>query len=86
MIHIQEIIQDKSRLFLGEDVPEAYMMDQYIQNIPKIYGVALPVNHDEVVALVKYANQEDLVIIARGAGTGVAGGQVPIRGNELLID
>lgn len=86
MIHIQEIIQDKSRLFLGEDVPEAYMMDQYIQNIPKIYGVALPVNHDEVVALVKYANQEDLVIIARGAGTGVAGGQVPIHGNELIID
>lgn len=36
--------------------------------------------------MVKFANKEQLSIIARGSGTGVAGAQVPINGGELIID
>lgn len=83
---LQEIITDKERVFIGEDVPKEYLTDQYVENIPNVYGVALPKTHEEVVALVEFAKEEDLVIIARGANTGVAGAQVPVQGNELLID
>lgn len=83
---IEEIIADKERLFLGEAVPVEYLTDHYIEEIPEIFGVALPKTHEEVVELVKFANKEDLTIIARGAGTGVAGSQVPVDGNELIID
>lgn len=86
MLHIEDIITDNERLFLSDAVPEEYLTDQYVKEVASIYAVALPVTHDEVVELVKFAEQEDLVIIARGAGTGVAGAQVPIHGNELIID
>lgn len=85
-MELQEIIKEKSRLFIGEDVPSEYLTDPYIQEIPNVYAVALPTSHEEVVALVKFAKEEQLTIIARGAGTGVAGGQVPIHGKELIID
>lgn len=86
MVKIQEIIQDKNRLFLDKDVPEVYLQDQYLKDVKSIYGVALPTSQDEVVKLVEYAIEKDLKIIARGAGTGVAGAQVPTHGNELIID
>lgn len=86
MTNLKDIIQDEKRLFIGDEVPEDYLDDQYIKNINPVHAVALPTSHSEVVELVKYANQENLIIIPRGAGTGVAGGQVPIDGNELIID
>jgi len=86
MTQLEEIIVDKKRLFIGDDVPEDYLEDPYYEEIDPIYAVALPETHDEIVALVQFAKEEDLKIIARGAGTGVAGAQVPIHGNELIID
>ena len=83
---IEEIITDKNRLFVGADVPETYLTDQYVSEVPPVYAVALPETHEEVVQLVKFAKEQDLVIIPRGAGTGVAGAQVPIHGEELIID
>lgn len=68
---IEEIITDSKRLFLGADVPEDYVVNPYAQDTPSIYGVALPISHDEVVQLVEFAKEENLTIIARGAGTGV---------------
>lgn len=86
MLQLEEIIPDTSRLFVGDTVPDLYYHDTYVKNIRPVYAVALPKTHDEVKALVQFAIEKDLVIIARGAGTGVAGAQVPIQGNELIID
>lgn len=85
-MYIEEIIQDKSRLFIGEQIPEEYLVDQYVADIPNVYAVALPTTHQEVVNLVKFAKEKQLTIIARGAATGVAGAQVPTDGEELIID
>lgn len=86
MLQLKEIINDTSRLFVGDAVPDLYYHDTYVKNIKPVYAVALPKAHDEIKALVQFAIEKDLVIIARGAGTGVAGAQVPIQGNELIID
>ncbi|MDZ7836358.1 MAG: FAD-dependent oxidoreductase [Alkalibacterium sp.] len=67
-------------------MPEDYYHDTYVKNIQPVSAVALPKTHEEVKALVRFAIEKDLVMIARGAGTGVAGAQVPIQGNELIID
>jgi glycolate oxidase len=86
MVQLDEIIKDKNRLYIGADVPKEYLVDQYVKDVPAIYAVALPKTHEEVVDLVKFAKEQELTIIARGAGTGVAGAQVPIHGEELIID
>lgn len=86
MVRLKEIITDDKRLYIGDGVPEEYLSDQYVKEVPAVYAVALPKTHEEVVDLVKFAKDQDLTIIARGAGTGVAGAQVPIHGEELIID
>ena len=85
-MHIKNIITDQKRLFLRENVPKEYLIDPYLGNPKPVYALALPKNHDEVVGLIKWAIDKDLKIIVRGAGTGVAGAQFPIDGNELVID
>ena len=37
------------------------------------FGVAFPRDRDDVVTLAKYADEHRIPLIARGAGTGVAG-------------
>ncbi|MDY0404785.1 FAD-binding oxidoreductase [Virgibacillus sp. 179-BFC.A HS] len=83
---LQTIIRDQDRLFIGDQVPEKYKSDHFISDVAKVHAVALPISTEEVAELVQYANQESLAIIARGEGTGVAGAQVPIKGDELIID
>ncbi|QIK69656.1 FAD-binding oxidoreductase [Erysipelothrix sp. HDW6C] len=82
---LNEVIKDKSRIYTGDNVPHDYLYDEYVGTAPSVHAVVLPINHDEVVAAVKYANDHDLKIIARGAGTGLSGATAP-QFNELIID
>ncbi|NJP04798.1 MAG: FAD-binding oxidoreductase, partial [Chloroflexaceae bacterium] len=47
-------------------------------------AVALPHSVEEVLALVRWAEQRNLPLIARGAGTGLAGGAVAARGGWIV--
>ncbi|WP_339226996.1 FAD-binding oxidoreductase [Oceanobacillus sp. FSL K6-2867] len=85
-MQLQDIITDKERLFLKEEVPEVYKTDIFYKEVAAVHAVALPNTTQEVIDLVKFANTENIPIIARGAGTGVAGSQVPINGGELIVD
>lgn len=46
--------------------------------------VALPSSVDEVSKLVMLANKSNTPIIARGSGTGLSGGSVPIKGGLII--
>jgi glycolate oxidase len=46
--------------------------------------VVLPRTTDEVAACVRLARAEGLPIVARGAGTGLNGGSIPIRGGVIV--
>ena len=85
-MQLQDIITDKERLFLETEVPDVYKTDFSYKQVTTVHAVALPNTTQEVIDLVKFANKENIPIIARGAGTGVAGSQVPINGGELIID
>src|SRR5947199_5671153 len=46
-------------------------------------GVVAPRDEEDVCALVRYAAEHEIPLIARGAGTGVAGGSL---GGGLIVD
>ncbi len=46
--------------------------------------VLLPSSRDEVVAIARCCHEHAVVIVPRGAGTGLSGGALPIRGAVLL--
>jgi glycolate oxidase len=47
--------------------------------------VALPDTMDQVQALLKYASAQGVPVVARGAGTGLSGGALPLEKGILLV-
>ncbi len=81
------ILDDLKGFFKGEllfdDLSRAlYSTDASIFQIRPL-GVAVPRDEEDVQALVRYAGENQLPLIARGAGTGVAGESL---GPGLIID
>jgi D-lactate dehydrogenase (cytochrome) len=53
-----------------------------VSHAPQV--VVLPSTPEQVAAVVRCAAEYDLPVVARGAGTGIAGGAIPLRGGVLL--
>ena len=47
--------------------------------------VAWPKNAEDVLTIVKYAAEQELKIIPRGAGSGMAGASVPVREDSIIL-
>ncbi len=61
-----------------------YSFDASIADAAVPYAVAWPKNTDEVVKIIKYADENNLSIIPRGAGTGMSGASVP-SGDRCIV-
>jgi glycolate oxidase len=70
-------------LFHKEDLI-AYDCDGFTlhKHLPK--AVVFPKDTTEVAALVKYCSDNGLPFLARGAGTGLSGGAIPINGEVII--
>jgi glycolate oxidase len=72
-----------SILYQKEDLL-AYDCDGFTihKHLPK--AVVFPKNTEEVAEIVKYCHKNDLPFLARGAGTGLSGGAIPLNGEIIL--
>jgi glycolate oxidase len=52
------------------------------KHLPK--AVVFPKNTEEVSKLVKYCSNQGLPFLARGAGTGLSGGAIPVNGEVII--
>lgn len=48
-------------------------------------GVAFPESAEQVSAILKLANQHGFPVVPRGAGSGMTGGSLPVRGGLVLV-
>jgi glycolate oxidase len=73
----------KSILYQKEDLL-AYDCDGFTlhKHLPRV--VVFPKNTAEVAAIVKYCHENDLPFLARGAGTGLSGGAIPLNGEVII--
>lgn len=73
----------KSILYEKEDLL-AYDCDGFTihKHLPK--AVVFPKNTEEVASIVKYCHENDLPFLARGAGTGLSGGAIPLNGEVII--
>ncbi|OAT72759.1 FAD-linked oxidase C-terminal domain-containing protein [Parageobacillus thermoglucosidasius] len=85
--HIQALARivggENSILYKKEDLV-AYDCDGFTvhRHLPK--AVVFPKNTEEVAAIVKYCHEHDLPFLARGAGTGLSGGAIPLNGEVII--
>lgn len=76
---------DTSRVWIGEDIPYEYHHDE----MPE-YGIYAPecyvevINKEEISKIMAYANQYNIAVVIRGAGTGLAGGATCKYGGIML--
>ncbi|HEX4841975.1 MAG TPA: FAD-binding protein, partial [bacterium] len=81
---LQEIVGPAHVLFRPEDVV-VYEQDVFLvaHSLPDL--VVLPGSTQEVAAVVRAAREAEVPIVARGAGTGLNGGSIPIRGGVMVV-
>lgn len=81
---IKGLINDNERVFIGEEISEDYSHDELgsEKHMPDIVVKAM--SRDEIVEIMKYANNNNIPVTVRGAGTGLVGAAVPILGGILL--
>src|SRR3989442_13282202 len=82
--HLQEIVGPAHVLVRPEDVV-VYEQDAFLvaHSLPDL--VVLPGSTEEVAAVVGAAGEAGVPIVARGAGTGLNGGSIPIRGGVMVV-
>jgi FAD/FMN-containing dehydrogenase len=91
MLPAPEIAAELTAL-LGADsvVSDAGRMGPYLHEPRKRFfapaaAVALPRDVAQVQALLRWANERRIGIIPQGGNTGLVGGQVPVRGDEVIV-
>ncbi|WP_158738128.1 FAD-binding oxidoreductase [Alteribacillus sp. YIM 98480] len=77
------IVGPKEILFHKEELI-SYESDGFTihSHMPK--AVVFPTNTEEVAEVVKYCSDNDLPFLARGAGTGLSGGAIPLNGEVII--
>lgn len=78
-------VTSEDRVWVGDEIAREFYRDE----MPE-YGVFPPelyvevVNRDEVSAIMKYAYENNIPVVCRGAGTGLAGGATCKYGGIML--
>lgn len=82
--NLKKMICDE-RIYTGEDIKEDYSHDEmpiYGECYPEV--VLEPVSVKEISAIMKYAYENNIPVTPRGAGTGLCGGSVAIKGGIMI--
>jgi glycolate oxidase len=81
--HLMAVVGEKNVLYRREDLV-AYECDGFTLCRGEARAVVFPANTEEVAAVVRLLNRENIPFIARGAGTGLSGGATPL-GGEVIV-
>ncbi|MFS0778435.1 FAD-linked oxidase C-terminal domain-containing protein [Neobacillus sp. 3P2-tot-E-2] len=82
--NLANIVGDARSIIYHKEDLIAYDCDGFTlhKHLPK--AVVFPKNTEEVSALVKYCTHHQLPFLARGAGTGLSGGAIPLNGEVVI--
>jgi glycolate oxidase len=77
-------ILPKDRILSADEDLIPYSFDGTAALSQRPLAVVLAVNTDEIARLLRWANETRTPLIARGSGTGLAGGSIPTPGSVVL--
>ncbi|MBS4210850.1 FAD-linked oxidase C-terminal domain-containing protein [Neobacillus rhizophilus] len=84
ILNLANIVGDARSIIYHKEDLIAYDCDGFTlhRHLPK--AVVFPNNTEDVAALVKYCSDHQLPFLARGAGTGLSGGAIPLNGEVII--
>src|SRR3954452_24509343 len=71
-------------VYTHPDQLRTYQSDGLLQYKASPVAVVLPGSHDEVVEVVKAVHAEGIPFVARGSGSGLSGGALPVEDGVLI--
>lgn len=77
------LVLGADRVFNDPDTLALYARDETPRAITPV-AVLFPASHEQVVALVRIANEHDIALTPRGAGSGNVGGALPAPGSVVV--
>ena len=84
---LRQIVGERHVIFDNPDALEPFshdeIPDRHYAHMPE--AVVRPRSAEEIAAILKLANREMVPVTPRGAGSGLSGGAVPIRGGIVLL-
>ncbi len=80
---LREIVGKESCLDSVEDLISYSYDSSVAEAMPDV--IVLPKSTEEVSAIMKVANEEEIPVTPRGAGTNLSGGTVPLKGGIVLV-
>lgn len=81
--HLQTLLRPEQLLLRPEQLA-AYESDGLTAFRQRPLAVAIPETTDEVIALVRLCHEEKLPFVARGSGTSLSGGSLPVTGGVVI--
>ncbi|MFN7892872.1 MAG: FAD-linked oxidase C-terminal domain-containing protein [Pirellula sp.] len=81
--HLKTLLRPEQLLLRSEQLA-VYQSDGLTAFQQSPLAVAIPVTTDEVVALVRLCHQHHLPFVARGSGTSLSGGSLPVAGGIII--
>ncbi len=81
---IQDIVGRDNVLTSREDLlTYAYDGTPLLRQVPE--AVVIAQNTSQISTLLKFCNTEKIPVVARGSGTGLSGGSIPVEGSIVLL-
>src|SRR3954469_23057060 len=71
-------------VYTHPDQLRTYQSDGLLQYKTSPVAVVLPGGHDEVVAVVRACHEAGVPFVARGSGSGLSGGALPVEDGVLI--
>ena len=81
---LTKIIQDKSRVVFAGNIEDKYLSDQLGRKHGTASALVFATSTEEVSAVLRFANQNNIPVTPRGAGTNLVGSTVPHKGSIIL--
>lgn len=82
---LSKIIQDPNRVIFSDKIEHKYLSDTLGRKQGNASALIFPTSTEEVSALLRFANQNNIPVTPRGAGTNLVGSTVPHDGS-IIID
>ena len=81
---LSKIIPDSSRVIFSPDIEQKYLSDQLGRKHGEASALVFAESTEEVSAVLKFANENNIPVTPRGAGTNLVGSTVPHNGAIIL--
>jgi len=81
---LKNIIKDKNRVILGEHIEKEYLTDGLALEYGEADALVFVKNTNEVVNIIRFANENLMPVTPRGAGTCLTGASIPTKRGIIL--